>query len=96
MLIEVDVVPVFKRWKIVLKKKCVFEIKYYLASIRDLKGYINGEKHDIGQLKDNQHLNPCQLFMDSLNSYIEVGHFMSSGKEFHICAQRHPCTKRNS
>ena len=53
MLIEVDVVPVFKRWKIVLKIKCVFEIIYYLASIRDLKGYVNGEKHDIGQLKDN-------------------------------------------
>ena len=28
-------------------------MKYYLVLIGDLKGHVNGERHDIGQLKDN-------------------------------------------
>lgn len=53
LLHPISILKIFKHWKIVLKIKCVHMMKYYLVPIGDLKGYVNGERHDIGQLKDN-------------------------------------------
>lgn len=53
LLHPISILKIFKYWQIVLKIKCVHMMKYYLVLIGDLKGYVNGERHDIGQLKDN-------------------------------------------